>query len=62
MGSVIVRVLVLALTIGILINIIVIVGVVVMAIVGTICSFSEMARVSVLIQCVRLQENRREQT
>ena len=61
MGTITVRILVLALTSGIIINIIVIVGVVVVAIVGTIFLFSEMARVSALIQCVRVQEKRREQ-
>ena len=62
MGTIIVRILVLALTIGIIVNITVIVGVVIMTIVGTMFSFSEMARVYVLIQRVRAQEDRREQT
>ena len=41
MGTIIVRILVLALTIGIIVNIIVIVGVVVMTIVGTIFPFRD---------------------
>ena len=62
-GTITVRILVLPLMVGIIVDVIVIVAGAVMTVVGTVVpSFSQMARTSVLIQRVRVQENRREQT